>query len=1053
MPTSSVRAIVRLLTSIALAVSATTAQEPTPPTLLVADGFTVELVASPPLVQRPVAMALDERGALYVTDSSGKSPHGKEVLKDTGNRVMRLVDDDGDGRYDRSTVFADGLTFPEGCLWLDGALYVGTTPTITQLTDADGDGVAEKREIWYDGKTLTGCANDLHGPYLGADGMVYWCKGAFDEQSHTVDGKPWRSRAAHIFRCRPDGSRFEPVMTGGMDNPVDVVQTSRGQRIFTTTFFQHPEAGRRDGLIHAVHGGVWGKDHDVLRGHRRTGELMPVLAHFGAGAPCGLAVLESRALGDDAVDNLIACQFNLHKVSRHVLSDLGSTLTTRDRDLLWSTSIDFHPTDVIEDADGSLLIADTGAWYKICCPTSQLAKPDVLGALYRIRRSGAVVPADPRGLMLDWTTADPAILAARLTDPRPVVRNRAQHLLGRQGAVGVPALSVLLGAPDAATRRTALWTLARIDGAVARSASRVGLGDADTSVQEVACHVAALWSDAQAGDTLLPLLRHDHAGLRRVAVEAFGRCAAATRDHLVVVCAALRPDSDRFLEHAVIFALQDLLLRLPEAAASEVWSVLPAPDSAGAPAIWRALLIAVDQALPTRLDAERVVPLLTHRDPLLSNAARWIIAHRPDWSAALVGHFSGRLGEPTLTAEARQDLQRLLTSLATSPHLSDFLAAAPLDARIPLAGRVSVLAAMAEVSVSRTPPAWAQTLAQVLASTEPTLIDAALVDAAISVAQRLPFSARTDRALGDALLRLGRDTTRADGWRVRALSAVPGGVGAIDAAVFTLLATQLDPAGPVAVRAAAVRALTGATLSNEQKRALLTPLATCGPLELGRLLVLYATGTANPDEALGLAMIETLRTAKAGPSLRGEQIRSAAAAFPPSVQAAAQAWLATLKQDTGAQAARLDELLTTLPAGDGRRGQEIFNSPRAACTTCHTIGYVGGRIGPDLTGVGKVRNRRDLLEAVVFPSASFVRSYEPWIISTTDGQVHLGTIKNEGADFIVLTIAGGIDLRLSRADIREAKPSPVSLMPAGLDRLLSAQELADLIAFLEARRG
>ncbi|MBA3699270.1 MAG: dehydrogenase [Planctomycetes bacterium] len=1020
----------------------------TRPMVQVAAGCTVDMVAGPPLVQRPVALALDEQGALYVTDSSGKSPRGKEVLNDTGNRVLRLVDDDGDGRYDRATVFADGLTFPEGCLWFDGSLYVGTTPTITRLTDGDGDGVAERRETWYDGKTLTGCANDLHGPYLGADGLMYWCKGAFDEQIHTVAGQPWRSRAAHIFRSRPDGSRFEPVMTGGMDNPVDVVQTSRGQRIFTTTFFQHPEAGRRDGLIHAVHGGVWGKDHDVLRGHRRTGDLMPVLTHVGAGAPCGLVVLESSAFGADAPDSLIACQFNLHKVSQHLLSDHGSTLRTRDRDLLWSSDIDFHPTDVIEDADGSLLIADTGAWYKICCPTSQLAKPDVLGAIYRVRSTSAVVPNDPRGLALDWSTGDPHILGQRLADVRPAVRQRAQQVLARQGARAVPALSALLDqAPTAATRRLALWTLARIDDVTARAAGRRGLADVDTSVREVACHVVALWSDADAGAALRPLLQHPHAGLRRVAVEASGRCSPATPEHLRAVVAALGPDSDRFLEHAVIFALQEMLLRLPPAAVEGLWSTWPSLDAAEGPSAWRALLIAVDQALPQHLAVERVLPLLDHSQTPVNEAARWIISHRPDWGAALTGHFSARLRDPKLDATARTQLQHLLTRLATAPHVSEFLAVAARDGDLPLPARVAVVKAMAEVSVSRTPSSWAQALADVFTSREPTLLAEAL-----DAASRLPFRAGSDQVLADALSRVGRDTTLADALRVRALAAVPGGVGAIDQALFDLLTAHVQPQGAVATRAAAVRAIAGAALTAGQQRMLLATLATCGPLELGRLLPVYTRGTQT-DEELGLALIATLRSAKAGPALRAEQIRTLAAVFPPVVQTAAQAWLTTLHQDAATQAARLDDLLTTLPAGDGRRGQEVFTSPRAACTTCHTIGYVGGRIGPDLTGIGKVRNRRDLLEAVIYPSASFVRSYEPWLITTADGQLHMGTISNEGPDFIVLTLVGGLTQRIARQDITEAKPSPVSLMPAGLETLLSAQELADLLVFLQERRG
>ena len=103
---------------------------------------------------------------------------------------MRLEDTDGDGRFDRSTVFADRMMFPEGVMWLDGSLYVAAPPSIWKLTDTDGDGVADRREEWFQGKTLTGCANDLHGPYPGPDGWIYWCKGAFAEQTYERPGRP-----------------------------------------------------------------------------------------------------------------------------------------------------------------------------------------------------------------------------------------------------------------------------------------------------------------------------------------------------------------------------------------------------------------------------------------------------------------------------------------------------------------------------------------------------------------------------------------------------------------------------------------------------------------------------------------------------------------------------------------------------------------------------------------------------------------------------------------------------------------------------------------------
>ena len=141
----------------------------------------------------------------------------------------------------------------------------------------------------------------------------------------------------------------------------------------------------------------------MIDGHPQTGDLMPVLSELGAAAPTGRHALHSRASSARRTsDNLFVAQFNLQKVTRHVLTPSGATFTSRDTDFVTSSNRDFHPTDVLEDADGSLLVIDTGGWYKLCCPTSQLAKPDVLGGIYRIRRRGAVAPHDPRGRTLDW---------------------------------------------------------------------------------------------------------------------------------------------------------------------------------------------------------------------------------------------------------------------------------------------------------------------------------------------------------------------------------------------------------------------------------------------------------------------------------------------------------------------------------------------------------------------------------------------------------------------------------------------------------------------------
>src|SRR5437868_3721017 len=157
-------------------------------TLTVPDGFVVDRVAAPPLIDRPISMSFDNAGNLYVTDSAGMAMPVEKQVEVKPHRVMRLEPAGADGFFKKSAVFADKMMFPEGCLWHEGSLYVSGPPQIMKLTPGEGE---LKREVWLDGKTLTHCANDLHGPYLGRDGWIYWCKGAFAQQSYTLNGKPF----------------------------------------------------------------------------------------------------------------------------------------------------------------------------------------------------------------------------------------------------------------------------------------------------------------------------------------------------------------------------------------------------------------------------------------------------------------------------------------------------------------------------------------------------------------------------------------------------------------------------------------------------------------------------------------------------------------------------------------------------------------------------------------------------------------------------------------------------------------------------------------------
>ena len=357
---------------------------------LVRDGYRFEKIADAGLVTRPTVADWDDKGRLVVMESAGAVGSVEKQLEDTPHTLVRLEDVDGDGTFDRRIVAAENLSFYSGVLCDGKDIYVSAPPCILKLTDEDGDGVCESRSVWHDGGTLTYCANDLHGPYAGPDGWLYWCKGAFGEQRHQLgDGEHLVSKAAQILRKRKSGGPVEIVTSGGMDNPIELVFLPNGERFFTSTFLQHPSGGKRDGIAHAVHGSVFGKRHHVIDGLPRTGELMPVMTHLGPAAPSGLARLR---FGNRDENVLVCAQFNLHKVSQHTLKPSGATYSTTDQDLVSSKRLDFHPTDVIEDADGSLIILDTGDWYDLCCPSSGFEGKRSPGGIYRLQRDDKKSP-------------------------------------------------------------------------------------------------------------------------------------------------------------------------------------------------------------------------------------------------------------------------------------------------------------------------------------------------------------------------------------------------------------------------------------------------------------------------------------------------------------------------------------------------------------------------------------------------------------------------------------------------------------------------------------
>ena len=163
-------------------------------------------------------------------------------------------------------------------------------------------------------------------------------------------------------------------------------------------------------------------------------------------------------------------------VTRNILEHDGPTWkSTREENLVESSDTNCKFTDVLEDADGSLLIVNTGGWFRIGYPTSPVDEGSMLGGIFRVRKIGQKSPADPRSLKIDWVKSTDAELTKLLDDSRPAVRERAIATLAKREAV--PALQTALKSSSSRLRTNAVWALTRTEGATARGAVGTALHD------------------------------------------------------------------------------------------------------------------------------------------------------------------------------------------------------------------------------------------------------------------------------------------------------------------------------------------------------------------------------------------------------------------------------------------------------------------------------------------------------------------------------------------------------------------------------------------------
>jgi putative heme-binding domain-containing protein len=267
---------------------------------------------------------------------------------------------------------------------------------------------------------------------------------------------------------------------------------------------------------------------------------------------------------------------------------------------------------------------------------------------------------------------------------------------------------------------------------------------------------------------------------------------------------------------------------------------------------------------------------------------------------------------------------------------------------------------------------------------------------------------------------------------------------------FSGLIPLLGGDASVSQRGLAMEGLRRSVLTDQQRDQLAVQLAQVGPMEISSLLsVLETDHRPELTELIVAALLENGVTS----SVPMDRFTRHFAMHPTDQREPVLKKLsARVDSSLDERKERLDTLLSKLEKGDPLRGLQVFHGSKASCGACHEIGYRGGNIGPDLSRIGSIRSRRDLLEAILYPSASFVRSYEPVMVLTRDGEVVNGLLTEENADGVTVIMAADQRRRLQTDEIEEIRPGKTSVMPGGLEQVLSIQELSDLVSLLESSR-
>lgn len=964
-------------------------------TLEVPAGFAIQLVAAEPDIGKPVSLAFDAAGRLWVAETR-TYPINSLADKTPRDSVRILSDFAPDGRARGNAVFADGLVMPDAVVPHATGAIVFTAPNIVNLVDADGDGRADRRDTLFGPFDVRDMHNLPNNFRRGFDGWLYGGHGIINTSTITDKAGRTTKLSGATFRFKPDGSQLE-VFGQGQANPFGFCFDDLGN-FYASDCHSLP-------IYEIVRGGRY---PSFRRPHDGLGFAPSMMSHaHGSTGLAGLCLVDDDLWPEEWRGNMLIGNVVTNRVNRDRIETAGATKTAHELpDLVIGKDPWFRPVDVQLGPDGAIYIAD---FYNriiahVEVPLDHPGRDRERGRIWR------VVPVDAAGTPRlrpapDLVRASPQQLVAALSHPNITVRFVALNRLADIGGSDVIEAAKSEFARSAAGprgRTATLWILERL-AALDTKVLEQAVRDPEPAVRvhalRVLCERPSFMPAERAA--VITALGDADPHVQRTAADALGRHPGPDAIGPLLAVAESTAAVDQSLIYMLRKSLRDQLLD------SAAFAAL---DSRPLSAAHFRIIADVCLAIPSPAAAGFLATALADGvvDPMdltgsVEHAARWLTKDRlpafirqltalqptdPDRQAAILLEASRGLKARGVTPES------MMATAATT--IVQALCDAPGDT----AQRNSRCARAAELATICNATAAAPRLAMLASDAGADLIGRMAALRAVVALDGEAGVLAADTMLGDASLPVNQ---RGE------IAVILAGAGR--PAATTRAADALRTA-PAAIRPRLAGALAG---SREGATALLDRI------ELGRA----------PVELL----LDPTVKQKLAATLPGEPRLASLAA--------------TAKPPDARLKALIDERAKAYRAtkGDAIRGQAVFT---AKCNACHNADAQGDKLAPGLVGVG-LRGVERLCEDIVAPNRNVDHTFRMSVIALDDGRVMSGLFRREEGAELVFADQTGKDFSLAKDAIETRKETSLSLMPEGFGESLSTQEFNDLLEFLISR--